>query len=356
MAHAGALEPQHPRGGGDGPIFGAIVQLLAGLLAVLISAWLFTNALEWFGLRARVSPAALGSVFAAVGTALPEATIAVLAAVGPAAAPAGVGDAVSIGAVLGAPLLLATLGFTVLGVGGLRAGRSALRVPRAGLRRDLIFFLCTFGAACLLGAGAAPAAVRLPLGATLVVAYAVFIRRTLAQAPQTDGAAGAAPGRLLFGALGGRGRDRGRPSWWAIAAQLGVALAVMFAGAELFVHTLTGVAAALGLSGFVLAALVAPLATELPETVNSLVWLGQGKDALAAGNVTGAMVLQGAVIPAVGMWFTPWAFDQPEAVAAGVALLGALVVLVGFVRRGRLSPWLLVSTGILYVGFLAWAL
>lgn len=336
---------------------GAVAQLVAGLIAVLISAWLFTNALEWFGLRAGVSHGALGSVFAALGTALPEATIAVLAAVAPGPVSGGVGDAVSIGAVLGAPLLLATLGFTVLGLGGLRAGRPTLRVSPPALRRDLIFFLCTFGAACLLGAFAVPPSVRWPVAALLVVAYAVFILRTLAQDADAEAdTVGAAPSRLLLTTLRGGRRAAERPSWWAIAGQLALAMAVMFGGAQLFVHTLTNISEDLGLSGFVLAALIAPLATELPETVNSLVWLGQGKDALASGNVTGAMVLQGAVIPAVGMWFTPWAFDRPEAVAAGVALLGGVAVLVGFLWRGRLSPWLLLSTGILYAGFLAWAL
>ena len=41
--------------------------------------------------------------------------------------------------------------------------------------------------------------------------------------------------------------------------------------------------------------MIAPLATELPEKPNSVLWMREGKDALALGNVTGAMVFQATV-------------------------------------------------------------
>ncbi len=44
--------------------------------------------------------------------------------------------------------------------------------------------------------------------------------------------------------------------------------------------------------------LVAPIATELPEKFNAVIWIRQGKDTLAMGNITGAMVFQ-ASIPTV---------------------------------------------------------
>lgn len=335
-----------------GRSLGAVARLAAGLLAVLFSARLFTNGLEWFGRRAGVAHAALGSVFAALGTALPEGSIAVLAALAPGRAGAGVGDAVSLGAVLGAPLLLSTLGFALLGLGVLRAGRG-LAVPPRGWRGDLVFFLSLFGPAALLGVAGAPPAWRWPLGAALLLAYAVFVLRALAREGAAPPAVGEAQQPLL---LQFRRRAGTPPAWPAIALQILLAMAVMFVGAELFVHTLTALSARLGLSGFVLAALIAPLATELPETANSLVWLAQGKDALAAGNVSGALVLQGAVIPALGMWFTPWAFGPAEGVAALVALLCALFVWLLARPGSRLPAWVLLLPGLAYLGFVAWVL
>ena len=329
-------------------------RLLLGLACVLASSWLFTEGLEWLGARLHLPSAVLGTVFAALGTALPEASIAVLAALvrRPPDGGAAAGSAVSIGAVLGAPLLLSTVGFTVLGIGALRAGRRQLRVAAGTVRRDLLFFLCTFGAAAAIGVAGLSAGWRAVAAALLVLAYGLFIIATL-----SDGSSAAAPAerpRRLFLAFGGAaGAD---PPSALIGLQLGLAVALMVGGAELFVHTLTGFAARAQISGFVLSALIAPLATELPETLNSIVWIGRDRDALATGNVTGAMALQGAVIPALGLVFTPWHFTFEEGAAAVLAVTGAAVVAVALWREGRLRPWLLVGAGVLYAVFVIWAL
>ncbi len=338
-------------GGGEAGDLAQVLHLLFGLLTILVSAWLFTNGVEWFGLRLGVAHGALGSVFAALGTALPEASIAILAAVAPGPGRSGaLGDAVSIGAILGAPLLLATVGFGILGMGCLYAGRSSLRVTPHAVARDLVFFLCVYGSVTAAGIVGPPAPVRTALGLLLVVAYGIFVTRTLA-APGAAGTQGADPRRLLFAP-----NHAGEAPWSRIAVQLLVAVAVMFVGAELFVHTLTDVSAALGLSGFVLAALIAPLATELPETVNSLVWIAQDKDALGTGNVTGALVLQGAVIPGIGMLLVPWRFDRAETVAALVALGGSAAVYGALRLSGRLARAPLLAVGLLYLAFVIWVL
>lgn len=325
----------------------ALGRLVGGLIAVVLSASLFTNALEWLGRRLGLGHGALGSIFAALGTALPEASIAVLAALVPGAG-ASTADGVSIGAILGAPLLLATLGLGLLGLGALRAGRSQLDVPPRALRRDLVLYLSTFGLACLAGMLGLGARWRVPLALALVAVYLVFAWRVL------QGGAGTQdeekPRRLWFAPR------RDWPSPWAIAGQLGTAAVLMLGGARLFVSVLASAAAALGLSGFVLAVLVAPLATELPETLNSVLWVGQGKDTLAAGNITGALALQGAVVPAIGLAYTPWRFDSAEVVAALVALAGGLMLLGGVLRPRRVPAWLLVSPAALYVAFVVWTL
>lgn len=324
-----------------------LLRLPLGIAAVVFSALLFTNALEWLGHRLRLGQAALGSIFAALGTALPEASIALLAALEHGTA--GGGDAVSVGAVIGAPLLLATLGFAVLALGTYRAGRRVLRVGVHAIGRDLVTYLIAFGLAALAGIVGLPATARTIVALALVAAYGVYVWVTVGAAPHGSGAS--APPRRLWVAP-----RRERPPWVAVLGQLALAMALMLVGAEVFVQALTAWAADLALSGFVLAVLIAPLATELPETVNSVVWIGQDKDTLAAANVSGAMVLQGAVIPAVGLVFTPWRFNAVEAVAAAVALGGALIALLGLVWLRRLPIWLLLCPVALYLGFVVWVL
>src|SRR5947209_11103809 len=88
--------------------------LLALSLAIILGGCdLFTNGVEWAGKKLRLSEGAVGSVLAAVGTCLPETLIAILAIVF--GERSGGGDAVGIGAILGAPLMLSTLAFFITG-------------------------------------------------------------------------------------------------------------------------------------------------------------------------------------------------------------------------------------------------
>ena len=81
--------------------------LAVSLVIILISAELFTNGIEWVGENFGLSEGAVGSVLAAVGTALPETILPLVAiAVGGVRA----GKEVGIGAILGAPLMLSTVG------------------------------------------------------------------------------------------------------------------------------------------------------------------------------------------------------------------------------------------------------
>ena len=80
----------------------------------------------------------------------------------------------------------------------------------------------------------------------------------------------------------------------------------MVGGAHLFVEELLGIADSLGVDALVLALILAPLATELPEKVNSFFWVREGKDALALGNISGAMVFQSTIPVGIGLIFTDW--------------------------------------------------
>src|SRR5215210_2993835 len=78
--------------------------LVAAFIVILAGAELFTNGIEWLGEKMGLSEGMIGSVLAAVGTALPETMIPIIAIilVGTSAS-----EQVGIGAILGAPFLLA---------------------------------------------------------------------------------------------------------------------------------------------------------------------------------------------------------------------------------------------------------
>ena len=131
-------------------------------------------------------------------------------------------------------------------------------------------------------------------------------------------------------------------------------LALLVLGAKGFIHTVELAAPVLGISVLVLSLMIVPIATELPEKVNSILWIRRHKDTLAFGNITGAMVFQGTMLPAIGILLTPWA--PQRAVFSGVLITllaaGWLRVMLG---RGQLRVWHLALNGILYVVYLSFA-
>ncbi len=96
----------------------------------------------------------------------------------------------------------------------------------------------------------------------------------------------------------------------------------MVGGAHLFVEELVHVAEDLGVEAIVLSLILAPLATELPEKVNSFFWVREGKDSLALGNITGAMVFQSTIPVGIGLIFTDWELSGNAAISVALGLAG----------------------------------
>jgi cation:H+ antiporter len=106
----------------------------------------------------------------------------------------------------------------------------------------------------------------------------------------------------------------------------------------------------MGLSALVLSLLIIPIATELPEKVNSILWIRRHRDTLAFGNITGAMVFQGSLLPALGVMLTPWS-PRPEVIWCIVLTLTAATYLYVMARRGALRPYHLILNGLCYLAY-----
>lgn len=327
------------------------VLLLAALLVILVGAELFTNALEHLGERMGISEGVTGSVFAAVGTALPETMVPVVAILaGAASGNVALGSDVGVGAILGAPLMLSTLALFLMALfaAGKRGWSGTLQPEKSGLRRDSSWFILCFG----LGVGTLflPAhwsLLRLGVALVLVVCYFLYVLQTVRASAALvacghDTEAGA-PLYLQRLRLGER-----LPS---ILLQLAVGLAAIVFGAELFVRGVEHLSHWLGISALVLSMLIVPLATELPEKINSILWIRRGKDTLAFGNITGAMVFQGSLLPALGIALTDWRPSSQVIVSVTVTLMAALY-LAWLIGRGQaLRPRQFLIFGLLYAVF-----
>ncbi|SAL75713.1 sodium/calcium exchanger membrane region [Caballeronia terrestris] len=325
------------------------LELAAMLAIILVASELFTNALEHLGERMGISEGVTGSLFAAVGTALPETTVPIIALLGGTASRA-VNEEIGVGAILGAPLMLATLSTCLMTLAILksRGMRGVIAPERTGFTRDLNFFLCAF----LIAAGAMFVPhhawqVRALFAAGLVCVYVVYVIATFrASAALVDSGHGTeAPERLFVSKLG-------LPTSLAtITLQFAIGIALLVGGAKGFIHGVEGVSEALGVSALLLSLIIIPIATELPEKVNSILWARRGKDTLAFGNITGAMVFQGTLLPAIGIMLTPW--EPRVEVLTGVLITLAAAAWLRFnARRNGVVLWALLGNGVLYGAYL----
>ncbi|MBF5091091.1 sodium:calcium exchanger [Novosphingobium sp. NBM11] len=179
------------------------------------------------------------------------------------------------------------------------------------------------------------------LGLLFLAAYALYVRQELG-GEGDDAEEGLEPLKFQLG--------RAEPDTRIAVLQTLVALVVIFYASRTFVAQLEVLGPVLGLRPQLLALLLSPIATELPETMNAVIWVRQGKYRLALANISGAMMIQATVPTALGLFFTPWLLTPPLLVAAAATMTAILIMYVVF-RRGNASRWLLAAMGLLYVVF-----
>lgn len=328
-----------------------IIILITSLLIILAGAELFTNGIEWVGHKLDFAEGAVGSVLAAVGTAMPETLVPLVAILAPVSA--GQGHEIGIGAILGAPFMLSTLAMFVTGVAVLifaRRGRRTTQmwIDKDTLWRDVVFFLGMYPVVAL--------AVFLPpnldivkhlISGALLIVYGYYVYLHFREKRATGD--GELPRRLHVA------RRHPVPRLRVATFQVILGLAAILAGANFFVESVRNVSTAVGLSATVLALVIAPIATELPEKFNSVIWVRHRKDTLALGNITGAMVFQSAIPTAVGIAFTEWSFEVADPVvflSAAIAVVSTVVIFAGMMLRGKLNGYMLLIGGVFYAGYL----
>ncbi len=348
------------------------VLLIASLGIILLAAELFTNAVEWVGHKLNLNEGVVGSILAAVGTAMPETLIPIVAIlyIGEAH-----GDEVGLGAILGAPFMLATLAMFITGLAIVlfaRGGRrsTVLQVNSRVLGRDIRFFMVAYIVAIAVAfvpqGGAVGYWVRVVAAIAVVGIYIFYVYKhatdTEESPADTEGmsplhAAEEVAGHESLAPLHFH-RAAHDPNLGLVAAQLLVSLGIMLSGAYLFVEEVNHVARAIGVPALILSLLIAPLATELPEKFNSVLWVRQGKDTLALGNLTGAMVFQSAIPAAFGMLFSEWVITPDTVtafVSAGIAIVAAGVIFGTLSIGGRkLTANALLVGGVFYLMYVAY--
>lgn len=296
-----------------------LIQLILGMIFILVAAMIFCNALEHVGEKLGISEGVTGSIFVAVGTALPEAIVPLIALFGGGVGAAGVnaGAEIGIGAIMGPPLMLSTLSVALMAFSVLkkRGLNGLIRPEKTGLNRDLKFFTFGYALAILLAFSHnfySSRIIDVVVVMMLVLSYFIYVMLTIRASSDLvkDGHATEAEDELYI-----KHYLKLPNNLITVVLQAIIGFVGLVYFAHVFILGITGTSEALGIPAFLLSVVLIPIATELPEKVNSIMWIRKGKDTLAMSNITGAMVFQGLLLPVMGILFTSWQLPVEKAVS-----------------------------------------
>jgi cation:H+ antiporter len=183
------------------------------------------------------------------------------------------------------------------------------------------------------------------LGILFLATYGLYVKRELSNDEESLDSEDLEPLKL-------RPRDEDPSMFWAVT-QTVLALVVIAGASHVFVDQIELLGVAMGASPHVAALLLAPVATELPEIMNALIWVRQGKERLALANISGAMMIQATIPSALGIFMTPWLLDGPL-LAAGLFTMLSIGLLWLRFRRSAMSVPALSAVGGLYAVFAAY--
>lgn len=316
-------------------MFLTLILFFLSALIIYFACEYFVNGIEWVGHRMHLGVTAVGTVLAAFGTALPESAVTFVAVVFGATPEQ---KDIGVGAAMGGPLVLSTLAYAVVGVALWRIRRaSCINADQPRLARDQAWFMGVF--VFKVGLGVLAFAWKPWLALLFLGVYGLYVKRELANDEASMGEDDLEPLKL-------RPRD-GNPSMaWACTQTL-LALIVIAGASHVFVNQIEWLGVAFGASPHVAALLLAPVATELPEIMNALIWVRQGKERLALANISGAMMIQATIPSALGIAMTPWLLDGPLLVAGLLTLVAISVLWLQF-SRARMRISVLSAVGGLY--------
>jgi cation:H+ antiporter len=320
-----------------------VVLFIGSAAAIYFACEFFVNGVEWLGRKLGVGETATGTILAAFGTALPESAVTFVAVVfGRDTAQKDIG----VGAALGGPMVLSTISYAVVGFAMLwnhrRLGRAThvIECDSKRLRTDQGWFLSIFAAKVALGLFVF--SYKPWLGMLFLIAYVVYLLRELRGA-QVLGEEVLEPLRL---------HPKGDPGLLWPLLQTSLALIAIAIASKVFVGQLESIGIWAGLSPQLVALLLSPVATELPETMNALIWVRQGKERLALANISGAMMIQATIPTALGLFFTSWAFSR-ELIVSGVITMAAVAILLGLFSKAAVNARALMPLAGLYAIFVA---
>lgn len=333
------------------------IVVLLGL--IIYDCVIFTNSVENFGKEYDLQDGAVGGILAAVGTALPETIVPIVAVLGAffMGTSVSLGEDVALGAVLGSPFLLSTFalfvtGFSVLVCSWLNKRDCKMCSNPIILVRDLRFFAVSYTVA-VFSAFVNIKSIKYCISVFLVLYYFWYVRRTLKKDFGEDCSKLEIEPLIFFEIF----KKFFPYKKILICLQIAFSLVLLVFLAYFFVEEIKFFANVLNIHPMVMSLLLAPIATELPECFNSAIWITSSKDSLSISNITGALVFQSCIPAAIGISLTPWQFNTPAFLSVVLVYSSLLMVYVNSIKNnGVLNYRILLASGGFYLIYIIYVL
>ena len=302
--------------------------LIFSILAVLVSAMLYVNSIEFLGYRYKMGGSFVGAILSPLFTSLPELIILLIAVFEFGGAN---GSAIGIGTIFGQPFMASSLSYGLVGVVVLlsfflrRRTHSYLEVSHT-LAIPFIFVTILFPLTLIPSLSSSRIAHFL-FGLIFLSSYLVYL--SIMYKRKSLEVIGEAEQPYFCRVL--RNREL------AGFVQLIVSVVILYFGASQLVAAVNQIAISLGVSVLGLAIIVIPAATAVPETASALIWGFRGKDTLSIGSLVGEKVLYSTLYPAIGLFVTSWTLDNQVYLSVLATSVVSMMMLF-FIYRKRI-PW-----------------
>lgn len=322
--------------------------VLIYLFLIVLTCNLFTNSIEHLGKKFNLDESATGSILAAVGTALPE-TILPLIAIFQVKGNNSDGIEIGTGAILGSSFLLSAFALFISALAFIFFQKQKLKSPLninfENFSRDYKFFIVAYFIA-ITSTFINEKNLKIIIGAFLICYWIFYAIKTISKSNENEVEENCPN---LYFAFSNKNLEN---NIFIILLQTIFSLFLLFIFSKLFVDEIQAFSILTKISPLVVSLVLSPLATELPEITNSIIWIKNKKDSLAISNITGAMVYQASICTSIGLIFTDWKFNSIA--TSNIFCTSCAVLTVFIISRfiKKIPSGLLLSCLIWYLGFL----
>lgn len=329
-------------------ILTALFFVLIYLFLIVLTCNLFTNSIEHLGKKFNLDESATGSILAAAGTALPE-TILPLIAIFQVKGNNSDGIEIGTGAILGSSFLLSAFALFISALAFIFFQKQKLKNPLninfENFSRDYKFFIVAYFIA-ITSTFINEKNLKIIIGAFLICYWIFYAIKTISKSNENEIEENCPN---LYFAFSNKNLEN---NIFIILLQTIFSLFLLFIFSKLFVDEIQAFSILTKISPLVVSLVLSPLATELPEITNSIIWIKNKKDSLAISNITGAMVYQASICTSIGLIFTDWKFNSIA--TSNIFCTSCAVLTVFIISRfiKKIPSGLLLSCLIWYLGFL----